>query len=109
MLMASSLLEPLACVYKLLLSRTAFNIHGIDCIMLVEVIGDQRRELDCWVLFSRQGAETPAARILELRPPGYPESGTVPGLLAALITNNDCYLCIHSLYYVISISIQKRG
>jgi hypothetical protein len=32
--------------------------------------------LDCWVLISRQGAETPAAGILEYGPPGYPSVGS---------------------------------
>jgi hypothetical protein len=31
---------------------------------------------DCWVLFSRQGAEAPAAGILEFRPPGCPPVGS---------------------------------
>ena len=31
---------------------------------------------DCWVVFSRQGAETSAAGILEFRPPGCPPVGS---------------------------------
>ena len=38
-------------------------------------IGSQL-EYDCCVLFSQQGAETPAAGILEYGPPGYPSVGS---------------------------------
>ena len=37
--------------------------------------GEEHYYFDCWVLFSRQGAETPAAGILEYGPPGYPPVG----------------------------------
>ena len=39
-LISSSTVDTLVCAYKLLPRRIAFNIHGIDCIMLVEVIGN---------------------------------------------------------------------
>ncbi len=38
-LISSPPLDALVCAYMLLPSRIAFNIHGIDCIMLVEAIG----------------------------------------------------------------------
>ena len=39
-------------------------------------------EFDCRVLFSRPGAETPAAGILEYGPPGYPSVGSVQAVAA---------------------------
>ena len=42
--------------------------------------------IDCWFFFSRQGAETPAAGILEFGPPGCPPVGSpqVPAPMGTL-------------------------